>query len=158
MVKSENPSKTITNNSVYNASGLLSEQYVNDNPYLTTVKLYYNEAGQRVKKETFNQATHEYDYTTYYVHDVNGNLLAIYDNNNKNLSKSETPIYGTDRIGAIRGAKTEYELKDHLGNVRATFSPTNQESYADFFPFGYPLRSAYKTSKYRFGYQGDFAE
>jgi RHS repeat-associated protein len=159
MVKSISADLSKASNSRYNASGLLTDQYLNDDPQQPIVKLYYDEFGRRIKKETFN-SNFSLSYTTMYMYDVNGSLLAIYDDRviPGAFAKSETPIYGTERIGMVRGITNEYELKDHLGNVRVTFSTAQLQSYADYFPFGYKLRGQSTNGVYRFGYQGNFSE
>jgi RHS repeat-associated protein len=92
------------------------------------VKFYYDDKGLRYKKEAYNASNH-LQSTTYYIHDVAKNTLAVYDNNNttSSLEISELSIYGADRIGLLThpgsSAQYQYELKDHLGNVRAVVSP-----------------------------------
>jgi RHS repeat-associated protein len=159
MVKSISADLTTASNSSYNASGLLTDQYLNDDPLKPIVKFYYDEFGRRVKKETYN-SNFSLSYSTFYMYDVNGSLRAIYDDRviPGAFAKTETPIYGTERLGMVRGITNEYELKDHLGNVRVTFSTSQLQSYADYFPFGYKLRSKTKNGAYRFGYQGSFSE
>jgi RHS repeat-associated protein len=58
-----------------------------------------------------------------------------------------------------------FELKDHLGNVRATFKPNNVEdstnmtydivSLADYYPFGSPMPGhQFNLGSYCYGFQG----
>lgn len=61
--------------------------------------------------------------------------------------------------------RKQYELTDHLGNVRALFGKATDnsaqvEGYTDYYPFGMemPNRQFTLGSSYRFGYQGQFAE
>ena len=56
---------------------------------------------------------------------------------------AEVPFYGMNRIGTYytNGSSYEYELKDHLGNVRATISRDGNGaiqtgSIADYYPHG----------------------
>jgi RHS repeat-associated protein len=102
--------------------------------------------------------------TTHYIRDVSGNILAVYDANGNVL---EYPVYGGSRLGVafVKGNTTayNYEISDHLGNVRAIVSKTDSlvvEGYADYYPFGWqmPGRIAKGSNTYRFGYQGQFAE
>jgi RHS repeat-associated protein len=119
---------------------------------------YYDDAGFRSTVETVTEQR------THYVRDLSGNIMAVY---NEGGDPIEYPIYGSDRIGiAYETDGTlayNYELKDHLGNVRATFSKddlTDATGYADYYPFGWkmPGRMSTAANKYRFGYQGQFSE
>ncbi len=64
------------------------------------------------------------------------------------------------------GDGERYELTDHLGNVRATLTRSKTaeeatvEEYADYYPFGAKMlgRQQISSPKYRYGYQGQFAE
>ncbi len=131
---------------------------------------------------------------TWYVRDAGGNIMSIYENKsggaNPNIFQSELPVYGQDRIGvnyftpvgnpnsfcttsggAILPYRTPeltlYELKDHLGHVRATIrgekdanGDAQMLSYTDYYPFGsyMPGRRLVSSNLYRFGFQGQFAE
>ncbi len=104
--------------------------------------------------------------TTYYVRDASGNLMSTYEKEgNAALAQTEVPVYGASRLGLYnkQDNSTDYELKDHLGNVRAIISkPVTDEIgvdvkyYADYYPYGSIARSAGMPSRY--GYQGEFAE
>ncbi len=60
------------------------------------------------------------------------------------------------------GRDRNYELKDHLGNIRATLSDQRQadgsatlRSASNYYPFGLPHENnGYTGSAYRFGFQG----
>jgi len=61
------------------------------------------------------------------------------------------------------GNSYQYELTDHLGNVRVVIGGTKQSNgqadvvyYSDYYPYGSPLTLA--TNDYRYGYQGQYAE
>jgi len=60
------------------------------------------------------------------------------------------------------GGQMKYELKDHLGNVRAVVAagPSGAEELLarSYYPFGYVMHTTGSDQNYRFGYQGDFAE
>jgi len=103
--------------------------------------------------------------TTYYVRDVNGQVMAVYSNAGGVFTLMEQPVYGAGRIGiAYNGAnytKTYvYELTDHLGNVRAVFTKNNNdanlEGYTDYYPFGMPMpnRQMMDANGYRYKFQG----
>jgi RHS repeat-associated protein len=121
--------------------------------------------------------------TTYYITDVNGNIVATYIKDTSGLYCKEQTIYGTKRLGTfnkgvnanntffVKGNK-QYELNDHLGNVLLTISdkkiPQDTDgdgianyytaeivSAADYYPFGMqmPLRTVNDTA-YRYGFNG----
>src|SRR5690606_16760268 len=57
----------------------------------------------------------------------------------------------------------QYELKDHLGNVRVVLNGQKTLQgladvvyYSDYYPYGMPMGLA--SSEYRYGYQGQYAE
>jgi hypothetical protein len=119
-------------NITYNASGLVTS--MNDENNKFHVAFEYNERGKRVKKITY--ASDGSFTTTWYVSDA-GNELSIYDTKSTNATtpvKTEISIYGASRIGictkgyntsspyALLSTNMNYELKDYLGNVRATIS------------------------------------
>ena len=71
-------------------------------------------------------------------------------------------IYGLGKIGEISSSlgKTVYEIKYHIGNVRATVcwgTGNNLQlvNYNDYYPHGniMPGRSYSAGSNYRYGYQ-----
>ena len=121
---------------------------------------FYNEAGFRVKKVVYPSPT--VSVTTHYVRDNSGTVFSIYED----AVQAEVPIYGSGRLGVYYKAadQTVYELSDHLGNVRTTFIYNNgtaeQQSFADYYPFGWKLpgRQTTGSEQYRYGYQGQFAE
>lgn len=114
----------------------------------------YNYEGFRIR--TVN---HENGTETLYVRDATGRIQGIYHNEGGYVIK-ENLVYGADRLGTYfhNSGDTEYQLKDHLGNVRNTVSRLNREStyYGDYYPFGSVMRA--QGIPGRFGYQGDFAE
>ena len=143
------------------------------NTYNPNISLYYDAQGFRTKKiEKRPKAgvpNAYFTYTTYYVNDVNGNPVAVYGTGGK-----EMPIYASGRVGSIKDNGTtvsyEYELTDHLDNVRVVIpraAPTTFNTFANYYPFGMnmPSHTASEWQKnslnptyYRYGYQGQFAE
>jgi RHS repeat-associated protein len=127
------------------------------------VNYFYDDNGLRYKKQTFDQNS-VLQYETYYVHDAAGNNIAVYDDNNiqKVVNKTETYIYGSDRIGFYDNSNYTYELKDHLGSVRALVHRLNGNldvlAYTDYYPYGMVMQSTVSAQAYRYGYQGQFAE
>src|ERR1700689_203717 len=57
------------------------------------------------------------------------------------------------------GSIYEYQLTDHLGNVRAVIAKAGGaiQIAADYYPFGLVL-AGYGTATYRYGYQGQNSE
>ncbi len=93
---------------------------------------------------------------TYYVRDIQGNVMATYTQNGATFTWAEQHLYGSSRLGMLRpevswstappaiphfastrllryGTK-RYEVNDHLGNVRASISDRRQFSSTIFDP------------------------
>jgi hypothetical protein len=106
-------------------------------------KFLYDASGNRIIKKRVNTAGLE--TISYYVRDPSGNIMAVYERVNSTgvtgeAVLNEIPIYGSQRLGAYRkavplgalGASNglfnrelsvrQYELNDHLGNVRNVVS------------------------------------
>ena len=131
-------------------------------------RYFYDENGQRIRKMTYdNNGT--LVKNTFYVFGPQG-LQSIYEYPaGGSLAQKELPIYGGSRIGvAYVGMITNaldysYELKDHLGNVRAVIrdaTPTTSTTtlevtyYADYYPFGWTMPGRNGGTSYRYAYQG----
>lgn len=96
-----------------------------------TVNFYYDENGQRVKK---SDGTTD----TWYVRDVAGNVISIYETTSSITSQKQLNVYASNRVGTYTPTSATsgnylYELTDHLGNVRSTFSLTNKTTIATSF-------------------------
>ncbi|HEX8576964.1 MAG TPA: RHS repeat-associated core domain-containing protein [Flavobacterium sp.] len=150
---------------VYNTQGLVTEVQVGPNQI--SVKFYYNERGQRIKKETYFiiDDTPSLLSTDYYIPDLSGNVMAIYNRRNAGgistpIIQKELPIFGLSRLGVYNKEdnSSSYQITDHLGNVRAVIKKINGspviQSYADYYPFGEQLPERNSTSGYRYGFQG----
>ncbi|MEM9678742.1 MAG: RHS repeat-associated core domain-containing protein [Bacteroidota bacterium] len=144
----------------YNSNGLVSQIQKSGSP---AVNYDYNDRRHRVLKESSPDGNTWYQ--TYYVRDASGQVMAIYQgsygNINSSLQAVEYPIYGSSRHGIFNRptSTSNYQLTDHLGNVRAVVN--NYEAvtnYTDYYPFGMPLPLRNLQSGYRYGYQGDYAE
>lgn len=106
----------------YYTNGLVKSVFstVSNDP--KKVEFFYNDRGQRVsKKATLPNNTQQ---KTFYVRDVSGRTLAIYNQTSgistESFADIEYPIYGLTRLGmGNRGNIFNYQLSDHLGNVRA---------------------------------------
>ncbi|WP_375334362.1 RHS repeat domain-containing protein [Flagellimonas sp. C4] len=162
---------------IYNASGLVAEVHRKGEPL---VKFFYTleqerpggpfgdkrgrvSANHRVRKEIYGNGN--LIYTIYYVRDVAGQTMAVYNDVGGDPALEEQPVYGAGRIGiAYNGINNEktyvYELTDHLGNVRAVFikngNDANLEGYTDYYPFGMPMpnRTLLGPEGYRYAFQG----
>ncbi|WP_369013563.1 RHS repeat domain-containing protein [Flavobacterium anhuiense] len=142
----------------YNTQGLVTEVKKGAN---TLVKFFYNERGQRIKKESYNTSTSALQNTTFYQLDLSGNTLAVYNlPSGGSITQIELPIYGLNRLGIYKKASgiASYEIKDHLGNVRAVIEKESGspviKSFADYYPFGEQLPSRNALSNYRYAFQG----
>lgn len=151
----------------YNASGLVTQVDQNGQ---AVVKFFYNDRNHRVKKESY--ANGILANTSFYVRDVAGQVMAIYNDGNGAMALAEQPIYGSGRVGVSYISSSVgdnrsyvYELTDHLGNVRAVFTKEGAENnigegFTDYYPGGMamPGRQITGAEQYRYGYQGQFAE
>lgn len=152
----------------YNTQGLMTDVKKGLN---SVVKFFYNERGQRIKKESYNTASpFSLLGTTYYLVDLSGNVMSNYYRSNTipfTITQTELPIYGINRIGVyVKGTTVpavpdyaNYEITDHLGNVRAVMKKVfnggvSVNSYADYYPFGEQLPGRNSFSNYRYAFQG----
>ncbi len=145
----------------YNASGLVTEIKKNN---LTLVKFFYNDRGQRVKKEsyTINGGTSSLTGKQYYVRDAAGTVMAIYEKiGTQPIVAKENTIYGASRLGVYNRENNHsvYQLTDHLGNVRAVAEWSGSNAVAlvatDYYPFGMPMPLRDNgANSYRYAYQG----
>ncbi|MEN2401787.1 RHS repeat-associated core domain-containing protein [Flavobacterium sp. MC2016-06] len=143
----------------YNVQGLVTEVKKGTN---TAVKFFYNERGQRIKKESYNTSSpYALQATTFYQLDLSGNTMAVYNlPNSGSIVQTDLPIFGLSRLGVYNRASTmsNYEITDNLGNVRAVIQKISGQpviqSYADYYPFGEQLPSRNSLSNYRYAFQG----
>ncbi|WP_291286865.1 RHS repeat-associated core domain-containing protein [Flavobacterium sp.] len=141
----------------YNTQGLVTEIKKGSN---TVVKFFYNDRGQRIKKESYNTTSFALQNTTFYQFDLSGNTMAIYSlPNGGSITQTELPIYGLNRLGIYKRASgiASYEIKDHLGNVRSVIEKESGspviKSFADYYPFGELLPNR-NSLNYRYAFQG----
>ncbi|WP_417921358.1 RHS repeat-associated core domain-containing protein [Christiangramia marina] len=166
------------NNYVYNEIGQLVFNTEEDLTYTYTtsglvetvskpsvvVNFYYNDRGHRTRKEsTISGVT----TNTYYVRDVSGNVMAIYNEAGAGTTM-EHPIFGNSRIGVAKrnlGQTTltnlnyVYQLTDHLGNVRIVVQQDDSGNAmaigkTDYYPFGMAMPGRNMEGDYRYAYQG----
>lgn len=145
-------------NYFYNTQGLVTQISKGAN---AVVKFFYNERGQRIKKESYNTSTFTLTGTDYYILDLSGNVMSIYNQpNSGTIVQKDLPIFGLSRLGVYNraSATSSYEITDHLGNVRAVVSKPSGSlminSFADYYPFGEQLPYRNSLSNYRYAFQG----
>lgn len=146
---------------------------------IPVMDIAYNDHGHRVEKKVYSQTNGD-TYFTYYVRDVAGTVMGIYNRTQTSAPSlptaqpvdptlSELPIYGAGRIGICKvsqygvGPGTSdtyhYEIIDHLGNVRAVIGKSsNGTPYVvartDYYPFGMAMPNRNMEGNYRYKYQG----
>jgi RHS repeat-associated protein len=110
----------------YDVSGKVIRVYGDPakTPSSLKVENIYDERGLRIGK-----IDHVAQKTTWYMHDATGRVMNIFEqqgiaatNNVNPVVNTEVPIYGAFKIGAMYPqleGSTDYEVADHLGNVRA---------------------------------------
>ena len=130
------------------------------------VSFRYDDGNYRVRKTSYNEDG-SVERHTYYFRDNKGNTMGVYDQTASGpLTLKEHTLYSNDRFGTLFRAENRYayELKDHLGNVRAVINrrvvnETNPPAdpgpalayLADYYPFGW-LMPDRKVLEYRYGY------
>ncbi len=155
-----NQSGAFTQSISYNAMGLVK----GINTPGGNASYTYDDRGFRLRNANSVAANNE----TIYIRDATGNVLSIYQKSGASYVQAEVPIYGASRLGSYQKSnanRTVYELKDHLGNVRAVIDRNKNASgdpivyqSTDYWPFGMVMRSTINGEKYRYGYQGEYAE
>jgi RHS repeat-associated protein len=126
----------------------------------------YNDQGQKYKAVFFD-ATATVSKTTWYM----GNAIYEYISNVGSFDLKELSVGGAGRVGvykqdvtgiAIGTGHLEYQISDHLGNVRITFKESSVGgleplSMADYYAFGGQLPGRIwqqSGGECRYGYQG----
>jgi RHS repeat-associated protein len=165
----------------WNVYGKIKSIYKNTG----TINYSYSPGGQRVTKTAVG-------LTTYYVRDAHGNMIALYDNANNTRNWREQHTYGSDRLSMWQPnvnlslaqvadtvnarynsvGLTQYELKNHLGNVMTTISDKRIQhitggdvdyylsditSGQDYYAFGMLQAGRQYTANYttyRYGFNG----
>src|SRR5690554_6014640 len=102
----------------------------------------YNAMGNRIAKHVYDNQTLMLEKSTYYILDVQGNQLSMYehavDDIEVNYYLTERNIYGSSRLGTLKDpvnmlnayplqsygilGNRNYELSNHLGNVLTVIS------------------------------------
>jgi RHS repeat-associated protein len=88
------------------------------------VEYLYDDRGFRLAK-----VNHQSNRTTWYIRDGSGNVISIYEQegipgqtNADAITLVEVPVYGSGKLGTLypqQDSSMNYEITDHLGNVRA---------------------------------------
>lgn len=103
----------------YDVSGKVRKVFSDAEKTQLKVEYIYDDRGFRLAK--VNAVTNR---KTWYIRDASGNVLSIYEEDMSNgaLNETEVPIYGAGKLGTYypgQDASINYEITDHLGNVRA---------------------------------------
>lgn len=132
-------------NITWNSYGKISGMVKTDG---TTISYAYDVLGNRITKTVVPQGVAANTVTTFYVRDMHGSVLSVYEKTNSRLEWQEQHLYGGARLGILNpelGVNTgatinsaytnagdpilngvegrrRFELINHLGNVMATVS------------------------------------
>jgi hypothetical protein len=164
----------------WNVSGKVTDIIRTAGSEKANLHFAYDAMGNRVSKTVVYPSSIEgvKEVTTYYVHDAQGNTMAVYDkktydNGNEELLLAEQHLYGSSRLGVTQPNRKLYpsieevpnddrlyELTNHLGNVLAVVSSKKKEdgsadvkSISDYYPFGMTMpKRSFKSADYRFGF------
>ncbi|SKC85190.1 RHS repeat-associated core domain-containing protein [Ohtaekwangia koreensis] len=113
----------------YDVSGKVTAVYSDAGKTVKKIEYLYDDRGFRLAKVVYPQGSSGEIRTTWYIRDASGSVLSIYEQegapselNDNPLVQTEVPIYGSGKIGtyyATQDGSVNYEITDHLGNVRA---------------------------------------
>ena len=136
---------------------LVHTKYILNDSLIVKTKYFYDEAGNRIRKMSYNTSNNSLENDEVYSRDVSGRELAIYENNDI----LEYPTYGLDMIGKIKDNVLFFYLKDHLGSVRATVQDNKIISAQDYAcppwrdAWGYILEGrTYESNESKFKFTG----
>jgi RHS repeat-associated protein len=143
----------------YDVTGKTTGVYLDEGHTKPVVSFAYDDRGFRVSKTAYLGAVVT---TTYYVRDVGGNVLAVYDKPATTgiVQRSEVPLYGASRLGTLTHLNDNsasgtddyrYELNDHLGSARVVFHrPTTTTDVETMELSGVPSRATFlNDDRYR---------
>ncbi|SHG77987.1 RHS repeat-associated core domain-containing protein [Chryseolinea serpens] len=120
----------------YDVSGKVTFIYSDEARTIKKVQYQYDDHGFRVAKIVYQPDIR----TTWYIRDLSGSIMSIYEqegeptgsDDDKSATLTEIPLYGSGKLGTYYPQQEEsvdYELTDHLGNVRALIRD-NKASFA----------------------------
>jgi RHS repeat-associated protein len=142
----------------YNAAGLVME--VRNSADLLLISYGYSGDGKRVRMTEYDAAGVPSLYTWYAGSAVYEQVPGSVD-----VRQVEVSIGGgSGRLGVMyrqMDNTSHYALKDHLGNVRATFKRDGTlEEWTDYEPWGLPMEGRRQISSlhYRYAFQGQETE
>jgi RHS repeat-associated protein len=118
----------------------------------------YDASGNRVAKTVIKGLV---VIKTYYIRDAVGNVLSTYEtHSNSSLALQEQYLYGSSRLGVLGNGARNYELTDHLGNVRAVVDEFKEvKSAYEYYAFGMSLaKMEVEAYRYRFNGKEDDGE
>ncbi len=163
---------------IWHANGKVKEVHKTTGDVLS---FKYDALGNRIVKQlTTNNGQLT---TTFYTRNTSSQVIAIYEKQNiDSIKLTELTISGignqnettnhlqnktNDSVAYRKIGNKNYELKDHLGNIRATITDIKQpsnlfnffnstiSSTSDYYNYGMQMPGRnYKTENYRYGIQG----
>jgi len=114
-------------------------KYILNDSLIFLTRYYYDEAGNRIRKMTYDTEDDSLKSDIVYSRDVSGRELAVYENN----SIKQWNLFGLDNIGYMTGnEELRFYLKDHLGSVRVvTDNQSAVINCQDYDTWGYLLEN-----------------
>ncbi|MFZ6010584.1 MAG: LamG-like jellyroll fold domain-containing protein, partial [Bacteroidota bacterium] len=111
----------------YDVSGKVTKVFSDASKTKLKVEYLYDDRGFRLAKNnySFENNAAKLTHTTWYIRDGSGNVINILEENfgaEPSLNVMEIPVYGSGKVGTYypqQDGSVNYELTDHLGNVRA---------------------------------------
>lgn len=127
--KQDEPQKHI----VYDVSGKVKAVYRDAAKAKLAVEFSYDDRGFRLSKTGYNEEGVAVA-RTWYVRDASGNVMATYEQDIATSQESElteVSLFGEGRVGFYKPqfGFYQYEINDHLGNVRAVIGNSVTKEY-----------------------------
>jgi RHS repeat-associated protein len=123
----------------YNSSGLVSEVRTLDGTKLREQNTY-DESGLLIQKQRYNSSGNLHK-KEYWVYNSSGRAIAYYEEDfspaSQGIALKNNYVYDAGRLATVDRTTTQesyaYELKDHIGNVRASFGTNTTTAYTTSF-------------------------